>query len=254
MDRLLEQIRATKWHNCELFAKPLHLTENLLRWQDDNNPLHYNKNHFAVQGKLCPEDIKTAITFQKENMLSGLILKAEQPLAKDLIQEFSLLEEEILLMAQLRDESVSWNINDKIEIRDCQKDDISYDLLNACMALAENSYHRRWIRTTMEEALSVAKMHPEYHWLAAYFNGQLVARCYVLEWDGCVQMEDLWVHEEFRHQRIGTSLLKYIHDHFRGTLFFHSEAEDSTKEFYHKLGFDTIAFCYEYRKEWQPWT
>ena len=249
MNSLLSRIRQVKRHNCEMFAHPLIISDNLLRWQDKNNPLHYNKNHFMATGTLTVEDIEKAIAFQKERNLQGFILKTEQPLERELVEQFALCEETLLLMTQQKN-AVQWKINPNIEIRDCQETDISVDLLNACMELAESEYHRKWIHRAISEALRAAQSHPEYHWLAAYLDGKLVARCYALEWNGLVQMEDLWTHKDFRHQHIATTLLEYIRKTFRQDIFFHTEAEDSAKDFYRKLGFETIACCYEYRKEW----
>ncbi len=249
MSDLIEQIRQVKWHNCEMFAHPLPISKHLLRWQDKNNPLHYNKNHFMALEALSADDIHRAIVFQKERYLQGFILKSEQPLPQELVEQFGLQEDILLLMAQQKNDA-KWKTNPQVKIRDCQKADITADLLKACMELGENEYHRKWIRRAISEALKTAQHHPEYHWLAAYYQEKLVARCYALEWNGWVQMEDLWTHENFRRQHIATTLLAYIRENFGERIFFHTEAADSAQDFYRKLGFETVAHCYEYRKEW----
>ena len=250
MKELLLQIYKVKQHNCHMFADPVCLSENLIRWQDDNNPLHYNRNHFLALGEISHNDIEIAIEYQKQRFLQGFILKTELPLSAELIEKYQLKEEKILLMTRLGEENSQWKINPHITIKDGQKEDISEDLLAVCAETAESDYHRKWIEKAIRECLSAAQTHPEYHWLTAYLDGKTVARCYVLDWAGFVQMEDLWVREEFRHQHIATTLLQYIRENFGERIFFHTEAADSAQDFYRKLGFETIAHCYEYRKEW----
>ena len=121
----------------------------------------------------------------------------------------------------------------------------------ACVSLTEDPNRQRWIRHTMEEALEAACRHPNYHWLVAYESGQVIGRCYAFEACGCVQMEDLWVAPHARQRHVATTMMKYVRDHVDGLFFLHTEAEDSVKSMYGKLGFEIVDEVYEYSKVWR---
>ncbi len=251
MSELLDKIWETKVRNCLMFSYPQQITEQLIRWVDEENPLHYNRNHFLALEHLSDIDIRAAIAFQKQKELSGFLLKSRTKLSDEIISEFALQEEKQLIMAQLTNQSTLWKTNTEVTIKDCQTEDISNDLLAICLSMTEDSNQRRWIHHTMEEVLDVAKCNSNYHWLVAYFGEQAVGRCYAFEACGCVQMEDLWVSPEWRHRAIATTMMKYIRDQFKGVYFLHTEAKDDVKEMYRKLGFDVVGEVYEYSKIWR---
>ena len=250
MNDLLDRIWETKNKNCLLFAYPQPITESLLRWVDENNPQHYNKNHFLALEELSAFDLQAAVEFQKQAGLQGFLLKSRKRLSNELIVHFGLKEEKQLLMAQLTDRSAAWKTNPAVQIKDCQSTAVADDLMVACVSLTEDPNRQRWIRHTMEEALEAARRHPNYHWLVAYEGGQVIGRCYAFADCGCVQMEDLWVTPHARQRHAATTLMKYVRDHFDGLFFLHTEAEDSVKSMYGKLGFEIVDEVYEYSKVW----
>ena len=85
MNDLLDRIWETKNKNCLLFAYPQPITESLLRWVDENNPQHYNKNHFLALEELSAFDLQAAVEFQKRAGLQGFLLKSRKRLSNELI-------------------------------------------------------------------------------------------------------------------------------------------------------------------------
>ena len=251
MNNLLDCIWKTKMKNCLMFAHPQQITENMIRWVDEKNPLHYNRNHFLALKELSDMDIQAAINYQLKSDLQGFLLKTRSKLTDELIAGFGLKEEKQLVMAQLTDNSRGWDINPSVQIKDSREEDVSADLMTVCLSLAKNDLQQRWIHQTVEEVLEVSQSNPCYHWLVAYKNDLVVGRCYVFEECGCVQMEDLWVAPQARHCRIGTTLMKYVRENFEGLFFLHTEAEDSVKTMYSKLGFSVVDEVYEYSKIWR---
>ena len=63
-------------------------------------------------------------------------------------------------------------------------------------------------------------------------------------------MDDLWVDEAFRHQRIATTIMKYIADQTDGIFYLHAAANATPKEMYAKMGFETVETIYDYYLEW----
>ncbi len=248
MKELLTAIRQIKFHNAGMFAEPLQFSSGLIRWLDEREPGHYNRNFFQTVGDVSSDDLESVISFQKNQRLRGFILKSEEALPRDLVKNFALSEEKQLLLLQSEDSS--WTINPDIIIRDSQLDDISADLLDAVMNLSTNPYTREWLRRAMEECLDTAKVHPEYHWLAAYEDGKLVGRCYALCAGALTQMEDLWVHPGHRRKHIATTLIHHAAS-FGGQVFCHTEEGGRALVLYEKLGFVPIATVYEYQKEWE---
>lgn len=251
MNDLLDRIWMTKVQNCRMFAAPQLVTERLLRWIDEKNPRHYNKNHFFALGELTASDIHAAIQFQKQNGLHGFLLKSRNPLAEEIIATFGLREEKQLIMALIDDQSSGWKNNSKVQILDCQTADIAEDLIELCLSMSNDAAEQRWIRRAMEEALEVAEENANYHWLLAMQDGKAFGFSYVFEACGCIQMEDLWVDPQVRRRSVGSTMMKYIADHFSGTFFLHAEAAESVKMMYDNMGFIAVDEVYEYSKVWR---
>ncbi len=249
MQDLLSSIRRVKEHNARLFAYPIQLSNSIIRWVDEQEPEHYNRNFFQTVGAVTTSDLDKLTVFQKEQNLRGFILKSEEPLPRELVECYDLSEERQFIF--IGKETGNWKTNPSVSIKDCQNSDIAAELIDSAMSLSNHPQLRDFLRRAMEECLAVAKSHPEYHWLAAYIDGKLVGRCYALVVDGFVQMEDLWVHPSQRRQHIATTLLEYINQRFIGQLFFHVEEGSKAIAFYENLGFRSIASVYEYQKEWE---
>lgn len=251
MDDLLERITSTKAANCRMFAHELNINERLLRWVDERNPQHYNRNHFLAQQPLLAEDIVEIIEVQKRRGLQGFLLKSPWKLSDEIMDQYGLTEEKQLIWAQIEDKSCGRNINSAISIYDCQTEDISEQLRQLCLSEANSPNEKFWINRVVDEVLQTAKQNPNYHWLLACHEDKAVGRCYVFQGCGTVQMEDLWVTEAMRKQRVATTLLQYIQEHFDGVLFLHSEAQDSVSDMYRKLGFEIVGEQYEYSLVWR---
>ena len=251
MGDLPERIRETKVANCRMFAYEKKLTEHLLRWVDETNPQHYNRNHFVALQPLTSEDIAFIIEEQKNSDLQGFILKSPWKLPDALIKTFALSEERQLIWAQVNGGCRSCSVNPFVTIHDCQQEDISEQLLQLCLSDVSNQSEQKWIRSAVEEVLIVAQKNPNYHWLLACHAEEAAGYCYAFQANGLVQMEDLWVAETYRRQNIASTMLSYVQTHFEGTLFFHSEDNDTLREIYAKMGFDIVGEQYEYSKVWR---
>lgn len=74
--------------------------------------------------------------------------------------------------------------------------------------------------------------------------------CYAYAIDGYVVMDALVVREAFRKRYVATTLMKHIASQFKEEMFLHADADDTPKEMYRKMGFESVDELYEYLKMW----
>ena len=83
-----------------------------------------------------------------------------------------------------------------------------------------------------------------------YLDGKPAGSCYAYVTNGYVVMDALVVRESFRKRYVATTLMKHIASRFTEEMFLHADADDTPKEMYGKMGFETIDQMYEYVKVW----
>lgn len=248
MKRTLECIHAVNDYERSLFqAKFEHHTYRLDRWYSDLRPDQMNNNFFLPTAAPTCEDIDTAIDLQKKRGLKYVMLRMAQPMDEDLQAMFSFEEDVTYVMALLKNSSYFWKENSQIEIRDIQTSDISADLLDVSGVPEQ---YRTAAYRNMQLVLNTAKENPDYHWLCAYKDGRRVGSVYALYHQGFVEMDDLWVEEEYRNQYIATTLMKYIVNQYRGTVYLHASASATPKDMYARMGFEIVETVYDYYLEW----
>ncbi len=244
----LEKIRRCEDHWRELFAEKRSFNANLDRWYNSNLPDQYTTNAFFPKAEISREDVERAYEYQLEQNLNFLQFMCRQPIKKEIVEEFALEENIVLTMAVEHPDYEQWKTNPNVLIKDVQSDDISKELIRFHIEQEDSNsdYPARSIRQDMDAA---AKF-PEYHWLAAYLQGEMVAICHALCFADCVEIDDLVVTPKARKQYIATTILRYIAEHFCGTLYLHADEDDTPKNIYKKLGFSVVDRCWEYRRTW----
>ncbi len=243
----LENIRRCEDYWRELFAEKLPFNDCFDRWYNPNLPDQYTTNAFFPKGAVTAEALAEAYAYQRD--LGFLQLMCKEPLDRALAEEFQLKENIVLTMALLGGNPDQWQENKTISIADVQEQDISEDIIAFQVAQedGESDYPLRAITQDMKAAAA----YPEYHWLAAYQNGDVAAVCHALCYSGCVEIDDLVVAPAARKQYIATSLLKYIAEHFEGQLYLHADEDDTPRDLYSRLGFEVVDKCWEYRRLWK---
>lgn len=248
MEHILQKIHRTNDHERALFHAELqHYNGHLDRWYSDLRPDQMNNNFFVPMAVLTYEDIDTTIDLQKKRGLNYVMLRMTKPMDSEMQELFSFEEDITYVMALLRNTSSTWKQNSSIVIRDIQTSDISADLLD--VSSVPEPYRASAFRN-MQLVLKVAKEDSDYHWLCAYQDNQRVGTVYALCYDGCVEMDDLWVEEEHRNQYIATTLMKYIAQQYGGLLYLHASANATPKDMYARMGFEIVETIYDYYLEW----
>ena len=245
---IFDGIHATNDYERSLFgAVKERFNDNLYRWFSEVRPDHYNSNFFTPISELTRNDVLAAVAFQKQRGINEVMFSTNYPVDLSIMDGYDCVEYSAYVMAMISDRSHLWQINEAVEIRDIHTHDISADILDVSDVPEK---HREAVYRNMKMVLEVAKTHPEYHWLCAYKDGKRVGTAYAVEHNGFVEMDDLWVAEEYRHQRIGTTLMKHIVDHTHGIVYLHATANATPKDMYAKMGFEIIETVYEYYLEW----
>lgn len=251
MENLCQKIRGCEDHWRELFAVSKPFNEKLIRWDNSRLRDQYTTNAFCSDVALSREDVQQTYDYQKEKKLDFLQFMCRVPMDRELADEFG-LQEELVLTMTLQNGTEQWRENKNIVIRDVQTDKIADDIITFYLkqeeeALKQSDYAYRQILQDMD----AAKVYPEYHWLAAYQDGKIVAICHVLCYGGCVEIDDLMVAPEARKQYIATTLLKYAAQQFEGIKYLHADDHGTAKNIYSRLGFVTVDRCWEYRRVWK---
>jgi len=245
---ILTGIHATNDYERSLFgAVKEQFNDNLYRWYSEVRPDHYNSNFFTPISELTRQDVLAAVAFQKQHGINEVMFSTNYPVDLSIMDGYDCVEYSAHVMAILSDRSHLWQTNEGVEIRDIQTHDISADILDVSDVPEK---HRDAALRNMKMVLEVAKTHPEYHWLCAYKEGKRVGTAYAVEHNGFVEMDDLWVVEEYRHQRIATTVMKHIVDHTNGIVYLHATANATPKDMYAKMGFEIVETVYEYYLEW----
>lgn len=245
---ITDGIHSTKDYERSMFgAVKEGFNDSLCRWISEVRPDHGDSNCFIPMDLLSTDDIQAAIDANISRGLNYVLFSMNRPMAGPCRERFDFEERVTYVMAMLSDRSHLWQTNDSVEIRDIQTHDISADILDVSDVPQQ---HQEAAYRNMKMVLEVAKTHPEYHWLCAYKDGKRVGTAYAVEHNGFVEMDDLWVAEEYRHQRIATTIMKHIVDHTDGIVYLHATANATPKDMYAKMGFEIVETAYEYYLEW----
>jgi len=245
---IIQGIHSTNDYERRLFgAVRAPFNSHLNRWQNLSCPDRVDHNFFEAPLELTVSDIQAAISAQKRRALNYVMIRMDRPMEPLCRSSFAFEETATHVMAMQNPKNNLWPINTDSEIRDIQSSDIRADLLD--VSSVPEPYREVSYRN-MQMVLEVAKTHPEYHWLCAYADGKRVGNVYALSHNGFVEMDDLWVEEDYRHHRVATTMMKYIADRIDGVLYLHADTASSPKDMYAKMGFEVVETVYEYDLEW----
>ncbi len=245
--KTLDKIRVCEDHWRELFAEKKPFNDCLDRWYNSKLMDQYTTNAFFPIKTVTENALDEAFEYQKD--LGFLQLMCREPLDKALIDKFQLKENVVLTMALTSGNHLEWQENKNISIVDIQDKNISDDII--AFQVAQEDMDGDYPLRAIKQDMKAAAIHKEYHWLAAYHNGEVVAICHALCYSDCVEIDDLVVAPSVRKQYIATTMLKYIAENFVGQLYLHADEDDTPREIYSRLGFEIVDRCWEYRRLWK---
>ena len=215
-----------------MFSERKPFSEHLVKWEDKNLPDKYDQNFFEYSGQPTKEEFTKAVEYQKELGASFIKFEGDHPLSDG----FG-IEEGATLTMVLDSSERNWKTNPDLVFCAPSVEELEELEVKHYGQLWGEDYARRNIRRLYEKLT--------YH--GAYLEGKLIGTCYSFSNDGLTSIDGLLGDDAYRNRYVATSLISHVIDSYPDTiLFLHAEEDDTQKEMYEKMGFETVAKRYEY--------
>ena len=250
----ISRIRKAERSFKMLFSQKCAFSEHLEKWQDDDLYDMYDHNQFVpLLDDTTDKELEQAIAYQHQLGRSFLKLDTREKLDEALTERFSLEEccTETMLLRNKQKNIEAWKCNPDVIIHDSASSDVLADLLQIDIETFASDYGEDFIRRRDARYVKKAMETQGFHYYVAYLDGKVAGSCYACAIDGYVVMDALVVREAFRKRYVATTLMKHIASQFKEEMFLHADADDTPKEMYRKMGFETVDELYEYLKMWE---
>lgn len=249
----ISHVRKAEQSFKQLFSQKRAFSEHLEKWQDDDLYDMYDHNQFVpLLDDPTDKELEQAIAYQHQLGRGFLKLDTREKLDEALTERFSLEEccTETMLLRNKQKNIEAWKCNPDVIIYDSASGDVLADLLKIDIETFASDYGEDFIRRRDARYVKKAMEIPGFHYYVAYLDGKPAGACYAYAIDGYVVMDALVVREAFRKRYVATTLMKHIASQFKEEMFLHADADDTPKEMYRKMGFETVDELYEYLKMW----
>lgn len=250
----ISRIRKAERSFKMLFSQKCAFSEHLEKWQDDDLYDMYDHNQFVpLLDDTTDKELEQAIAYQRQLGRGFLKLDTREKLDEALTERFSLEEccTETMLLRNKQKNIEVWKCNPDVVIHDSAYGDVLADLLQIDIETFASDYGEDFIRRRDARYVKKAMETPGFHYYVAYLDRKPAGSCYACAVDGYVVMDALVVREAFRKRYVATTLMKHIVSQFKEEMFLHADADDTPKEMYKKMGFETVDELYEYLKMWE---
>ena len=250
----ISRIRKAERSFKMLFSQKCAFSEHLEKWQDDDLYDMYDHNQFVpLLDDPTDKELEQAIAYQHQLGRGFLKLDTREKLDEALTERFSLEKccTETMLLRNKQKNIEAWKCNPDVIIHDSASSDVLADLLQIDIETFASDYGEDFIRRRDARYVKKAMETPGFHYYVAYLDGKVAGSCYACAIDGYVVMDALVVREAFRKRYVATTLMKHIASQFKEEMFLHADADDTPKEMYRKMGFETVDELYEYLKMWE---
>ena len=205
-----------------------------MKWEDAVLPDKYDHNCFEYRGQPTGEEFERAIAYQKSAGASFIKLEGNEPLKDD----FG-LEAGVTLTMALQTERPRWTLNEELSFRRPALPELERIEVRHFGAAYGEDFTKRNIRRLYEKL--------DYH--GAYLGDTLVGACYSFTADGITCLDGLIVDSAYRRRYIATTLIGRIWAIRPGNvLILHADEEDTPKDMYRKMGFETVDRLCEYSR------
>ena len=250
----ISRIRKAERSFKMLFSQKRAFSEHLEKWQDDDLYDMYDHNQFVpLLDDPTDKELEQAIAYQHQLGRGFLKLDTREKLDEALTERFSLEKccTETMLLRNKQKNIEAWKCNSDVIIHDSASSDVLADLLQIDIETFASDYGEDFIRRRDARYVKKAMETQGFHYYVAYLDRKPAGSCYAYAIDGYVVMDALVVREAFRKRYVATTLMKHIASQFKEEMFLHADADDTPKEMYRKMGFETVDELYEYLKMWE---
>ena len=238
----------------KMFSQKCVFSEHLEKWQDDDLYDMYDHNQFVpLLDDPTDKELEKAVAYQRQLGRGFLKIDTREKLDEALTERFSLEEccTETMLLRNKQKNIEAWKCNPDVVIHDSASSDVLADLLQIDIETFASDYGEDFIRRRDARYVKKAMETQGFHYYVAYLDRKPAGSCYACAIDGYVVMDALVVREAFRKRYVATTLMKHIASQFKEEMFLHADADDTPKEMYGKMGFETVDELYEYLKMWE---
>lgn len=249
----ISRIRKAERSFKQLFSQKRVFSEHLEKWQDDDLYDMYDHNQFVpLLDDPTDKELEQAIAYQHQLGRGFLKLDTREKLDEALTERFSLEKccTETMLLRNKKENMARWKSNHDVIIHDSASSDVLADLIQIDIETFASDYGEDFIRRRDARYVKKAMETQGFHYYVAYLDRKPAGSCYACAIDGYVVMDALVVREAFRKRYVATTLMKHIASQFKEEMFLHADADDTPKEMYRKMGFETVDELYEYLKMW----
>ena len=250
----ISRIRKAERSFKMLFSQKCAFSEHLEKWQDDDLYDMYDHNQFVpLLDDPTDKELEQAIAYQHQLGRGFLKLDTREKLDEALTERFSLEKccTETMLLRNKQKNIEAWKCNPDVIIHDSASSDVLADLLQIDIETFASDYGEDFIRRRDARYVKKAMETQGFHYYVAYLDRKVAGSCYACAIDGYVVMDALVVREAFRKRYVATTLMKHVASQFKEEMFLHADADDTPKEMYRKMGFETVDELYEYLKMWE---
>lgn len=250
----ISRIRKAERSFKMLFSQKCVFSEHLEKWQDDDLYDMYDHNQFVpLLDDPTDKELEQAIAYQHQLGRGFLKIDTREKLDEALTERFSLEKccTETMLLRNKQKNIEAWKCNPDVIIHDSASSDVLADLLQIDIETFASDYGEDFIRRRDARYVKKAMETQGFHYYVAYLDRKPAGSCYAYAIDGYVVMDALVVREAFRKRYVATTLMKHIASQFKEEMFLHADADDTPKEMYRKMGFETVDELYEYLKMWE---
>ena len=249
----ISRIRKAERSFKMLFSQKCVFSEHLEKWQDDDLYDMYDHNQFVpLLDDPTDKELEKAVAYQRQLGRGFLKIDTREKLDEALTERFSLEEccTETMLLRNKQKNIEAWKCNPDVVIHDSASSDVLADLLQIDIETFASDYGEDFIRRRDARYVKKAMETQGFHYYVAYLDRKPAGSCYACAIDGYVVMDALVVREAFRKRYVATTFMKHIASQFKEEMFLHADADDTPKEMYRKMGFETVDKLYEYLKMW----
>ena len=228
------EIRKNEEALAALFSERRPFSEHLKKWEDALLPDKYDHNCFEYSGQPTREEFSKAVEHQKRSGAGFIKLEGDEPLS----DSFG-LDASVTLTMLLRSSETNWTINPDLQFHTPSIEELEKLELKHFGSVYGEDFTRRNIR----------RLYEKLTYTGAYLDGTLVGACYCFNKDALTCIDGLIVDEAHRKRYVATSLIVHIKNSFPDSkLYLHADEDDTPKEMYEKLGFETVDRLFEYMR------
>ena len=236
-EKLIKQIKDNKLRLVELFSNKI-TTKDYVRYFNDGVKDKYGENFTDLFSPLTSSLLNEIYQYKKDRQERHIRIATYNK--EDILTKLSFNDDLILTMAANKVNPQPLKINNLKFLNLKNHPEIINDILYLELKHygkvygesfeARDTYHY-FVNTLQYDGLD---------YFVCYFNNNIVGHAHTYYSDGVVALDGLLVDKDYRHLGIGSNLISYVQNYYNCPIYLHASEDETSKDMYTKLGFETI--------------